>query len=295
MQRKEVNILANITFTPNKDAYISKYYPNQNFGTDDFLFISRFESDEDVYRSLLQFNLNSLSNFIPPSSTIMSGELELNVFRNESPIEGTSVKVFRLLGDFQENNITWNNQPLFSETEDGSKTIFPETLGSFTIDITNLAKGWYDGSIPNNGLILLGDETQNSLLAFRSKEYNDSSKWPKLKYIYTNGIINVFPNETINVPADSTSASSAIPLGPKKQATLFVENSLSTNLSIRIQIRNKGNQWADTESFILTTLGPNDAAALTTDAPAEEVRISLTNKDTENDTTVTVSATTREN
>ncbi|WP_026896099.1 DNRLRE domain-containing protein [Clostridiisalibacter paucivorans] len=287
--------MANITFTPNKDAYISSYYPNQNFGTDDFLFISRFESDEDVYRSLLQFNLNNLSNFIPPASTIMSGELELNVFRNESPIEGTSVKVFRLLGDFQENNITWNNQPLFSETEDGSKTIFPETFGSFTIDITNLAKGWYDGSIPNNGLILLGDETQNSLLAFRSKEYSDSSKWPKLKYIYTNGIINVFPNETINVPADSTTASSAIPLGPKKQATLFVENSLSTNLSIRIQIRNKGNQWADTESFILTTLGPNDAAALTTDAPAEEVRISLTNKDTENDTTVTVSATTKEN
>jgi len=52
--------MAKITLTPFQDAYIAEYFPDQNFGSSDALFISRFQGAGDIYRSLIQFDLCNL-------------------------------------------------------------------------------------------------------------------------------------------------------------------------------------------------------------------------------------------
>lgn len=285
--------MGNITFIPIKDVYVSEYYPDENFSSSIALFISRFEGAGDIYRSLIMFNLKTMANLIPPTSTIDLAELELTIFRNEVPAGGITVNVFGVIEGFEDNEVTWNNQPNASSTASGAINILPGVFGDITIDITELATGWYDNSFPNNGILIEGNETMDSLIAFRSTNYPDSRDWPKLKYEFSDGVINVFPTENVNVPANSTMTSSSIAFGPRNLISFLIENSGSTDLDVIIQVRNNTGTWVNsTESA--TSLNDGNTIELTTNAVAEEVRLLLTNNDPNNVAVVSISPATRE-
>lgn len=178
--------MAYITFTPSQDAYIAEYYPTANFGTVPYLYVSRYKQAGDIYRSLIQFDLCSLScNYIPPNSCIEEAYLELPVYRNEIPAgEKVNLKVYRVLQAWDEFKVTWNTQPFTANTTDGNKDVASGYFGTVSIEITDLVKGWYDGSIVNNGLLLKGSENNNRLLGFYSREFYDSGQWPRLVICY---------------------------------------------------------------------------------------------------------------
>lgn len=173
-----------IFFAPIQDAYIAEWFPNQNFGAVPFLYISRYKQAGDIYRSLIQFDLCSLGcNFIPPDSHITKAKLLLPVYRNE--ITGSiDVKVFRVLQYWSELTVTWNTQPLTGSSPDGTESVAAGFLGTVEIHITDLVRGWYDGSIVNNGLLLKGNEAANDLLGFYAKEFPNTSLWPQLEVCY---------------------------------------------------------------------------------------------------------------
>ncbi len=160
--------------TPLKDAYISQYYPNQNFGSSSFLYISQYQQIGDDYRSLLQFPLGS----IPSGRRIVSARLRLTVYRNEIP-SGRSIRASlrRVLQFWNESTVTWNNQPR-------SLSVFSFRISSarrpgstITLDITSLVRRWYSGRSSNLGIMLRGNERINSLVGFYSSE---SSRAPRL-------------------------------------------------------------------------------------------------------------------
>ncbi len=171
---KGVIILAIRTIFPLRDAYVSQYYPNRNFGNSAFLYISQYQQAGDDYRSLLQFSLAS----IPRNRRIVSARLQLRVYRNEIP-RGSRIRASlrRNLRSWQESTVTWNNQP-------GSNLLYRFSISSgqspgstITLDLTSLVRRWYRRSIPNFGISIRGNETRNSLVGFYSSE---SSRPPRL-------------------------------------------------------------------------------------------------------------------
>ncbi|MEN6351772.1 MAG: DNRLRE domain-containing protein [Syntrophomonas sp.] len=177
--------MATIVFTPSQDAYISQYYAGQNFGSSPYLYVSRYKAIGDIYRSLIKFDLCSLlCNQIPPNSCIEWACLELPVYRNEIPSGDICLKVFRVLQAWDEGTATWNTQPFAADSPDGTEEVPANFFGTVHVNITDLVRGWYDGYIVNNGILLRGEEDFNSLLGFFSKEFYDSSKWPRLVVKY---------------------------------------------------------------------------------------------------------------
>lgn len=213
--------MANITFWAKQDGYISEWDANRNFFNDPSLYVGRYLQPGDSFRSLLQFDIDR----IPPTSQIEEAELILFLDRNEAPCP-VHVTVHRILCPWCQCNVTWNNQPHHKEKADGIETIHPHESGFVRICITELAEGWYDGSIPNHGLILIGNEHINSVLGFVSSHSKECDKAPRLKIRFVDGIIEIYRTEELRVPCDHCPLveSTPIPLGPREMATFLVEN-----------------------------------------------------------------------
>lgn len=269
--------MATVTLLPRMNLYIAEWYPDVNFGDYDSLYVSRYLQEGDRYRSLLFFDLRS----VPATSTIVKAELLLFMYRNE--VEGRiDVTAHRLLNNWCQCEVTWNNCPAFGSFADGQMIISSQTsLCKVEMDLTCLVRGWYDGSIPNNGLILIGNEAVNSLVAFRSKNWPDSSTWPQLRVEYIDGVMDIYECEELQVPCSGRCRvveSQAIPLGPKKMITFLVQNDSSDVVEAKLQLGNCCNPDA-----IFFDDGPwmklycknstEEAIALTSQGAAEYARV----------------------
>ena len=192
----------NITFTPEKDAYVAEFYPNSNFGDSPSLFTNRFDGCGDVYRTYIKFDLCSLlCNYIPPNSCIRYACLWFPINRNEVPCNDNILYAYRVIEDWEEYGITWNNQPITALIPDGSTLITPSD-DYVHIDITNLVEWWYSGFYPNNGILLKCDESYDSLIGFFSREYANSDYWPRITVYFTENCCCPFPCRNSGVPSN---------------------------------------------------------------------------------------------
>ncbi|MEQ8175544.1 MAG: DNRLRE domain-containing protein [Syntrophomonadaceae bacterium] len=272
--------------TPTQDAFVHEWYPDQNFGTIIALFTGQFTQPGDSYRSLLKFDLSSL----PPASTINSSYLNLYMYRNETSADGCYIALYRLLNNWSQDTVTWNSQPPFSPSPfspiwDAVIYISSSTpLGLISIDITDLVKGWFNGSIVNNGLIMVGEEVENCLVGFYSTNHPYSTMWPQLTVNFVQGIINVFDTDELTIPtppSDPVIPSTPVPLGAGQSATFGVlNNSASTSVEAKIQVgfeTGPGAPFFDAGEWVpLEPNGsPGEAVALSTSAAAEYTRVIL--------------------
>lgn len=163
---------------PIKNVCISQYYPATNYSTstDTSLFISRYQQPGDSYRSLLYFDLD----IIKSSKEIQRAYLQLNIIRNEIQSGNINLDIYRLSHQWDNNIVTWDKMlPLASAPE--YRFVIPAAwVGLIIFDITRLICNWVDHIYMNHGLILVGEEKLNSLVAFHSLRYADSSCWPQL-------------------------------------------------------------------------------------------------------------------
>lgn len=268
--------MAAITLLPRMNVYIAEWYPKTNFGDYDSLYVSRYQQEDDSYRSLLYFGLGP----IPVNSTIVRAELLLDLYRNE--VENCmDVTAYRLLNNWCQCDVTWANCPAFGDYAEGQMNISAQTpLKRVRMDITCLVRGWYDGSIPNNGLILIGNECIDSLAAFRNTNWPDSSTWPQLRVEYVTGIIDIYEGEQLRVPYSGCPVveSRAIALGPRKMVTFLVQNDSEKVVEAKLQLGN----CCDPDAVFFDD-GPwiklckknstEEAAALTSQGAAEFARV----------------------
>ncbi|MEN6349598.1 MAG: DNRLRE domain-containing protein [Syntrophomonas sp.] len=172
-----------LTLTPSQDAYVAEFYPAKNFGDNQFLYVSNYLTCNDVYRTLIQFDLCESCKSIPLTCKIKKAFIELKVYRNEVCGQ-IDLKLFRLLNNWSEYVVTWDNQPAAAAAPEAITPIMAGFFETVTFEITDLVRGWHDGTFANNGLIIKGDEEQNNLVGFFSKEYPNSDYWPRLKIIF---------------------------------------------------------------------------------------------------------------
>jgi hypothetical protein len=234
--------MATLIYTASQDSYISEWYPQQNFAASNTLFTGQYLRSGDIYRSLLKFDLSD----IPRGCSIEEAELQLFLTRNEAGSEKISITVHYLLNYWNQNYVTWANQPLFNAHPDGAVSINKDTPEGFlSIDISNLVARWYNGSIINNGIILRGEESSNALVGFSSSNSANSQQWPRLRIRYVMGVMEAYEKEILFIPerpAAPYAESTPIRLGARNMATFMVANlSDSDYVRVRPQVSFTGN------------------------------------------------------
>ncbi len=140
------------TIAATQDAYIELANPNANHGSDTTLFIDR--EDGDLQRVLVGFDLSSL----PAGATIEAASLELAV----TDVGGEmGIEARQILESWDEGSVTWNERDAgvawstpFGGTAYGSKVIDSGSIGTVSLDITDLARDWYSGAEASNGVMV---------------------------------------------------------------------------------------------------------------------------------------------
>ena len=83
--------------------------------------------------------------------------------------------------------VNWNNQPGFTG-QYGSVAVTSGNWGWFALDVTDLVRGWVNGSLPNYGVMLRANESpgdDSAQLGFLTRNVADPSFRPYLALTYS--------------------------------------------------------------------------------------------------------------
>ncbi|MCY6482740.1 DNRLRE domain-containing protein [Clostridium aestuarii] len=252
-----------------QDASISQEFPDANIGHDQMFFCGKYGNGPTIYRSLLKFDISC----IPKLAVIESVFLKLYISRNDMPSIVKPTKIYNLLDEFNENTVTYSNQPSFNPVATSALDISSQLNTYLQWDITSLVSAWHTGNIENHGLLLRGLESLNSFTGFISKDniYGDKHPVIEITYKLDGGIIEYTP-ENITSSGD-WAYSTPIPLG-NRNATFGVENYGPKNACIILQLSSDAT-WLDSHSTYvsLCTLEPGNDVILTTVGHMAYVRL----------------------
>jgi len=185
-----VTIVLQLSVDAGKDTFLDDNVPDRNFGGASYI---QVEQNGDM-RPLLQFDLSAIS----ANATIRSARLELRQTRLDT---AGAVAVHRMTGDWIEgtgnsggtaDGATW-------ETHDASSP-WQQPGGEFSSaiyalsnvvngttwaawDVTTLVQEWVSKTVPNYGIVLIGD-SQIARAEFASRETNNPPDAPKLTISY---------------------------------------------------------------------------------------------------------------
>ncbi len=168
------------------DACIVQGSSGTNFGSatdmwagyDDLL-----SPDGQIVRSLIKFNASA----IPAGTSISSAVLRVRyVGYYDYADRSRTVTSYRIGSDWSEGSVTWNTAPSIGEAY-GSVSLVAAygSFGWYSIDVTNLVRGWVNGTLPNYGVTLRGPEQSGSDSSWRSFATRESGSTSYLQITYT--------------------------------------------------------------------------------------------------------------
>jgi hypothetical protein len=173
-----------LTIQPNavigKDTYVYITAPDDNWA--DREWITAGTGGANTARAYIQFNLDLL----PDGAIITSVGLGL-VYWATSNAAAAPIGVYNVEEAWGEDTLTWNNQPDFA-TEAESIVSVPAgvTDGFIYWTVTDLVKGWWDGTIANYGLALkdIDESTEEAWKRFYSSDWGTAHQRPELVITY---------------------------------------------------------------------------------------------------------------
>lgn len=180
------------------DTFLSEAKPSTSMRSNGMamgsLIVGRESSAYGRTRGLLK--LDTLPN-LPAGSVITEASLILKNYYSYSGNKSMKVEVRKATGSWTESGATWNNSSSLYESDIQDYYIVPQnehpTNLFDTWEITRLMKGWYEGTIPNYGVMLTALEAETATPASCTKYY--SSNCPSYEGMYPTFLI-VFRNNT---------------------------------------------------------------------------------------------------
>ena len=170
-----------------KDAVIENIVPDNNSGSSSLFaaFAWTNQGFFDVSRALIEFDLS----VFPTQSKIKSAKLSLYWNSYNNLIEQTgenAFSIYRIIQEWDENNVTWNNQPA---TTDLHKVVVDKSTAIdqsyLNIDVTQLVQDIIDNPAQGHGfMIKLDDEVPYKLVVLASSDCSEPGKRPKLVIFY---------------------------------------------------------------------------------------------------------------
>ncbi len=118
------------------DSYIDKGAEDDNFGTEEILWVSS-EEDEPVMESWLYFDTNIMKEAPGIESSDDVASATLKIYAKEVEAEG-EVELHFYNEGFFEDDIVWDGKPDYDEEVDGVKEVDEE--GWYEFDATNVVK-----------------------------------------------------------------------------------------------------------------------------------------------------------
>ena len=167
-----------------KDAFVSsdEIYPDTNTGDSVYLLAGDNGFNNRTY---IKFDLNP--NPLPAGAVITDARLKL--YQDTILILPGSFNggFYTVTSNWEENEITWNNQPTSSSDSVALPTLYDTTGNWVTCHIEDFVKGWLEGSITNYGLLLkaIDESSEDTGARFFSSDYvTDITKHPILEIEY---------------------------------------------------------------------------------------------------------------
>lgn len=164
-----------------QDATIYSDNPDHNAGAAQYNSIWDYDGEgSHVWYTLIQFDLS----YIPSDAVFNSVYCAYIHLRS---ITGDSLRVrgYRITEAWDENTVTWNTQPAYSESYSVTGTI-GEGYETYDIDVSDDVMGFIDGTYENYGWIFINDPRDLDYMAqFDSKERTEAWKRPYLNVTYS--------------------------------------------------------------------------------------------------------------
>jgi hypothetical protein len=159
--------------TPSDDAYTSSVQPNAHYGATATLRVEGASAN-----AFIRFDLSSFPVGYP-GARVSKAALKLYV---STVTTAGSFNVDYVMGDWTEKTITGAMEPTLGTAVAVGVEVNSATRGKYLlIDVTPAVKAWLDGTLPNNGLVLVGDNAVRA--AFSSKENTGVSHSPELDIV----------------------------------------------------------------------------------------------------------------
>ncbi|MDT9120605.1 DNRLRE domain-containing protein, partial [Escherichia coli] len=116
---------------------------------------------------------------LPAGSVITGADLILFNYYSYSAEKSMTVDIRRATADWSAKTATWNNSNSIYENEVQDYYVVPENEWPDnqydTWEITRLVKGWYEGTIPNYGVMLTSFAAENASPAHCTKYLSSNS------------------------------------------------------------------------------------------------------------------------
>ena len=165
-----------------KDAIIESIAPDQNFGNLPMLSVFSWTSNGEFSnaRMLIQFDLSS----ILPQTIVKKAELLFYWKSYDNLIEQTgenSFTIYKITKAWNENTVTWNNQPAITNTDSVVVTKSHNPEQDYSINVTGLVQDMINNPSNNYGFMCkLNEEYPYHLVILASSEDSNIDKHPKL-------------------------------------------------------------------------------------------------------------------
>lgn len=164
-----------------KDSMVVTQIPDTNYENNQYFSLGNL-SVSIIVRAHLQFDVSIL----PTDAFIVNADLKLYQYQSIGT-ESFVIGLHQVTESWEENMITWNNQPDYLPSPESTITVTVGATTWLSWDITSLLQGWLNGSIANYGVVLkdtdepLGD----TFIRCYSSDYSDNpTLCPKLEITY---------------------------------------------------------------------------------------------------------------
>src|SRR5882724_3651534 len=190
---------------PSGDTFVSNATPKINYGPSITLAVGPGTN------SYVRFNLSG----IPTGASVGKATLRVYV---DAVVKSGSFDVYQLNTSWSESTLTYNTPaPALGASATGGHpaSITAASCNQFLlIDITALAQGWLNGTIPNNGVALALTAGTDGTFSFDSKESLLTGNGPELDIILSSGAGSQGPAGPIGPSGPQGAPGSQGPAGP---------------------------------------------------------------------------------
>jgi len=164
-----------------KDSMVVNQLPDDNYVDNQYFSLGNLSASVFL-RGYIQFDVSP----IPSAAVIVDADLKLYQYQTIGT-EGFFIGVHKVTESWEENLITWNNQPDYLPSIESTVTIIVGAETWLSWDITSLLQGWVDGGIVNYGILLKDtDEPMGDtfIRCYTSDYLTNPNQCPKLEVTY---------------------------------------------------------------------------------------------------------------
>ena len=205
------------------DVHVNQNHPKRNYDTDYQIEIGK--DGKNIYRTYIKYDLPTL----PDLSVITYANIKLiqnwsRSFGDDAPF----MNVYECKLPWDIKTINWGNQP-YSELSGMTIVDYTKFVSGmsaeYNLDITKIAKKWYEDG-ENNGLVLTSsDESVNEKTSFYASR-NIVSNYPvvTINYVNNSGVESYWDYETVSLGDSGTAY-----INTYNGSLTYIHEDMSTN------------------------------------------------------------------